>query len=146
VNWHRFVLLAGVVLLSLLAWMIAKPVRAADYLTTTVASYHFDRTSSYNENQLPSLGFERDYGGDWHGMVGFYNNSYYRTSVYALAAYTPWRVSGWHTGALFGAVTGYSHPVGGMVGAVAAHEWKDFGVNVAANPVAVGIQLKWKIR
>jgi len=80
--------------------------RAADWLASTVASYHRNREPRYNERNW-GLGFERDFAQDTRLIGGAHRNSHYRTSVYA-GAYTPIRW-GSHVriGALGGVVNGY---------------------------------------
>ena len=110
------------------------------YGVATLRSYHFDRTPKRNENNL-GLGLEIQKG-DWSGAVGYYNNSFERTTVYGLAGYTPYRICDWHVGATFGLASGYNLPL--FLAAVATRDFGRFGINIAASVPAVAVQVKWR--
>ena len=120
------------------------PAYADDYIVITTTSYHFNREKDYNEKNF-GIGAERSYENDWRGHAGVYRNSFDRTTVYALASYTPYRLGKWQVGGAGGLGTGYnSRPVGILVGGFAIREWKTFGVNVIVHPAAVALQAKFK--
>lgn len=117
---------------------------AQDYVTLPLASYHLDRRVKHNEINT-GIGYEHREG-EWIGGMGIYKNSFYRDTVYVFGAYTPWYVAGWNVGVLGGLATGYEEgrltilPAG-----LVTREWGRFGVNVLLNPVAIGLQLKWRL-
>ena len=61
---------------------------------------------AYNALNL-GAGIRYQFNGDWAVQAGAYRNSYYRTSAYAAADYTPFEVGGLRLGASVGLVTGY---------------------------------------
>lgn len=93
----------------------------AAWMTSTLASYHFDRPNDYEERNL-GVGFEYVCG-DWRGVGGFFRNSHRETSLYAGAAWMPdaltWREL--RAGLFAGFFTGYSDipllPAAAIVGA-----------------------------
>jgi len=113
---------------------------AQDYAVATLASYHFDRTKSYNERNL-GLGLERQKG-DWSLGVGFYDNSIDKTTVYALGGWTPLRLFGTRVGLAAGPATGYNcgHRICAIGGGLVQGEY----FNLAVTPVAVALQAKWR--
>lgn len=116
-----------------------------------VTSYHFDRQvterKQLNERNF-GLGLEND-----KYLLGFYNNSYHKTTMYALAKYTPIHYSITKTGIIGGFASGYRSPI--VVGFLLDVSNEDAGVNlVIAPPVTykgkhaygfAGLQLKWRI-
>ena len=122
--------------------------RAADWLASTVASYHRNREPRYNERNW-GLGFERDFAQDTRLIGGAHRNSHYRTSVYA-GAYTPIRW-GSHVriGALGGVVNGYEVnekrflPV---VMPLAQIEGKSAGADLIVGTSVIALQVKVSFR
>jgi len=105
-------------------------------LDLNVASLHTEKWArqDLNQNNL-GLGVTAHVNKNWAVSSGFYRNSYRRTSVYALAQWTPihipmgsWRID---AGAEAGLVSGYrrsevpSAPVmgAGLVRVVSPHGW-----------------------
>lgn len=67
--------------------LLTLPARAGDaWVTGTIASYHFDRSVGYNEFN-PGLGAQYRFDGHWRAGLGFYKNSFSRTSWYAVGGY-----------------------------------------------------------
>lgn len=61
-------------------------------LDINAASVHTEAWARKKLNQdNPGLGVEYRFDNDWSAAGGIYRNSYRRTSVYALCAWTPWR-------------------------------------------------------
>ena len=69
------------------------------------------------QNRLEALRAEFDK--DLSAQVGFYRNSEYRTSAYALAEYTPLHLGPVSLGGFAGVATGYTKPIVPVAGAVA---------------------------
>jgi hypothetical protein len=74
-----------------------------------------------------------------------YKNSFYRTTTYAMLAYTPLQYSGWRVGALGGFMTGYSKSVTPMVMGLVKKEWGDFGINIVVVPSVIGLQFTYRL-
>ena len=83
-------------------------------LDISTTSYHTRQWARDSLNQdNPGLGIEYQATPDWGAAAGFYKNSYSRTSVYALATYTPLHISlpeGFRVdfGGLAGVISGYT--------------------------------------
>ncbi len=83
-------------------------------LDISTTSYHTRQWARDSLNQdNPGLGIEYQATPDWGLAGGFYKNSYRRTSVYALAIYTPLHISlpsgfSLAAGAAAGAISGYT--------------------------------------
>ena len=93
---------------------IAAPAaRAAHYtLDLNLASIHTEHWARKQLNQRnEGLGITAQLAPSWSVSTGFYRNSYRRTSVYALAAWTPLHIplGAWHidVGGEAGLVSGY---------------------------------------
>jgi hypothetical protein len=99
----------------ILAAVFAPQLALADdlWLNVNLASYHFDRTKGYNEQNL-GIGAEYRRGDHLRFIGGEYDNSFNRTSWYAGAAYftkpliAVFGVDA-RAGLAGGAVTGYDH-------------------------------------
>lgn len=122
------------------------------WLSATVKSYHGNRDRGYNENNF-GLGFETTIGKDLRAVGGFYENSYYHTTLYAGAAWLPLHAGPVHGGLLIAGATGYENwPVRPVVLPTIAVEGKTFGANVGIMPSlnrgigVIGLQLKVRIK
>lgn len=128
----------------LLCALVPKSVAAEEtWLAVTVRSYHFNRDKDYNEENY-GLGIERQGRHAWGWAAGFYENSYYRTTVYAGPTYT---FADWGTIKLRACAclaTGYKHPIGFYPLPTIGIEGKQVGANIAVTPSMMGLQLKWK--
>jgi hypothetical protein len=65
-------------------------------LDVSLASFHTGARARHSLNQHnPGLGLTYSFSpdSDWSGSLGFYENSYRKTSAYALANWTPWHAS-----------------------------------------------------
>lgn len=113
-----------------------------DYAVATLRSYHFDRSTKHNENNL-GLGYEHRFDKDYSAGTGFYENSQYRHTTYAWLGVTPQRIYDWRVGIVLGAGTGYACglrvcPIAGLL---VQNEW----VNIAFAPSVVALQVKIRI-
>lgn len=90
---------------------------------------------AYREQNL-GLGLKKSFDRRWAVEVGFYQNSAWKDTVYALAKWTPVDYSWVRWGVGFGGGTGYcAKPVLFMAGAVASVDIsKNVGVDVIATP------------
>uniref|UniRef100_E6PSH1 Uncharacterized protein n=1 Tax=mine drainage metagenome TaxID=410659 RepID=E6PSH1_9ZZZZ len=128
---------------------------ALDISTTSYHTRQWARDSLNQDN--PGLGVEYHCARNAGLAVGFYKNSYSRTSVYALATYTPLHIAlpaGFSVaaGGAFGAISGYTSaetPDRPLM-AAALLEVRDqagYGINLVAVPNAgqsagfIGLQL-----
>lgn len=111
----------------------------------TLASHHADRDRGYNERNF-GLGAEYHLDEKWHLAGGFYENSYYRQTIYAAIGYEAVQWGPLHLGAAVVAVTGYVEgKVRFVLAPIAAIEYGRFGVNfVPLTPEIVGLQVKVK--
>src|SRR5258706_5976026 len=75
----------------------SRPVRADDWISSTVKSYHFDREVKHNEFNI-GIGAEHDIAKDTRAVGGIYYNSNYRPSIYMGAMYTPFTIMRTHVG------------------------------------------------
>jgi hypothetical protein len=118
------------------------------WLVATLASYHF-QTRNLNEFN-PGLGVEVPYAAV-RFVGGEYRNSFERTSWYAGATWTPWRIGPARVGIIGGAITGYTrHPVLPMVLPTLQIEGSAVGANLYYAPrikdgsSVVGLQVKFR--
>ena len=86
----------------------------ADELSVDInlTAHHWNRTDVAEQhlNEFnPGVGLHWT-DGDFHKLVGFYDNSYKKLSVYGLMAWTPVSIQSVHIGPFAGVVTGYSAP------------------------------------
>ena len=127
-------------------------------LDINTTSYHTKAWARRDLNQAnPGFGLEYRFSPAWSATVGFYRNSYRRTSAYALAAWTPLRFAlpaglTASAGLAAGIVSGYRRPevpteplaAGAVLRLRTAH---GFGINLLAVPNTqsgsgfVGLQL-----
>ncbi len=114
-------------------------------LDISTTSYHTRQWARDSLNQdNPGLGIEYQATPDWGAAVGFYKNSYRRTSVYITATYTPLHISlpaGFSLGAggLAGVISGYTSadaPGRPLLAAalVQVRSAGGYGINLAAVP------------
>lgn len=83
----------------------AREAHADTWLSSTVTSYHFDRSVKHNEFNA-GLGLERGTK-DARLVAGFYDNSNHHLSLYAGGVYTPLEVGPANVGLMAGGVNGY---------------------------------------
>lgn len=135
--------------------MLCSSAHAADYLTATVTSYHFDRAAVEKRNLSefnPGIGFERE-DSKVRKMVGVYYNSHQRISAYGLLGYMPIVYGGWSAGMTCGLLTGYKYTITPALGGLVTYQHNDVGINVMIAPPVpefnvigfVGFQLRFKI-
>lgn len=116
-------------------------------LAINVTSFHFPR-QDFNERN-PGIGLE--YGNsEVKGMIGTYDNSYYRRTNYLLGAYTPLHYGNINAGVFGGLASGYAYPVVG--GLILNYQGSMAGVNLMIVPSVVknassviGVQLTIKL-
>lgn len=125
---------------SLLAITTITAAHAADApasrlsLDLNLASIHTEAWARRDLNQVnPGLGLEYQASPDWGAAVGFYRNSYRRTSVYALGVWTPWRIN------LPGGLTARAGLAAGLVSGYTRTE-------CPARPLAAGVVLRIRDR
>jgi hypothetical protein len=125
--------LAIAFLLGMVA-MVAIQGKTADWLTSTVRSYHMERKGYEEQNY--GLGIETDLSQRTRLALGFYRNSERRDSVYGAVVYCPVSVrwGNWRGCGMAGGVTGYSDAVAPLAGFVLSYEGREWGVNVLALP------------
>ena len=109
---------SAVVLALALSMATLRPAQASTpprlSLDISTTSYHTRQWARDSLNQDdPGVGLEYQLSGDWALAAGEYRNSYRRTSVYALAAWTPLRFAlnaGWRVAAGLdaGVISGYT--------------------------------------
>src|SRR3989304_277178 len=116
---------------ALIFW--PKPAQAAeqDWLSATLGSRHANRDRDYNEFNY-GIGIERALPWDkWRAAGGFYCNSYYRTTWYAIGVREIWTYGNWKLGLAAGAVSGYTPGrLDPVFAPILAWEGKHYGVNV----------------
>ena len=111
----------------------------------TANSYHFNRERTYNETNH-GLGYEQDISNRWKIQVGYYQNSFSRTSVYAGGTYLPWQWRDFRFGGTIAAVSGYNSKPTIIAFPTIQWEGETFGTNIMVLPSVVGIQFKWKFK
>lgn len=149
-NWlYRFVIF------SLLAFIVltdSRKAHADDWISSTVKSYHFDRSVKHNEFNI-GIGAEHDIAKDTKAVGGIYYNSDYRPSIYIGAMYTPFTVMRTRVGVLGGIVNGYGPApqyFGPLVAPIVTFEGRNgWGFNVIGAPKlftkgVLALQLKYK--
>ncbi|MDE2129432.1 MAG: hypothetical protein KGJ74_07180 [Betaproteobacteria bacterium] len=148
--------LAALAIIALGWWTFPSAAKAAEINAPTPAasrwtldistvSYHTRQWARDSLNQRnEGLGLEYQATPDWGLAVGFYKNSYSRTSAYALASYTPlhlalpaaWRVN---AGLTAGVVTGYTsaeapaRPLA-LAALLEVRDQAGYGINLVAVP------------
>lgn len=74
------------------------------------ASHHGAAPDGYKFNQVnPGAAIKLSLNSDWSVQAGGYRNSYYKSTAYAVAQYTPLRIGDVSLGAFAGLASGYSH-------------------------------------
>ena len=129
-------LLVGVVISILAICVIGQAAKlfAADWLTSTVRSYHMERKGYEEQNY--GLGVETEVTQRLRLALGFYRNSERRDSVYGAAVYCPLylQFGNWRGCGLVGGVSGYNDTVAPLAGAVLSYEGKEWGANLLILP------------
>lgn len=117
---------------------------ASDWITASVASYHFKRHGQNERN--PGLGVELQVDERWRVMGGAYDNSASRLTAYAGGLYSLTSVGPVRVGVMGGLFTGYGPAPVPVVGPVLSIEGRAAGANVVVIPGAggvIGFQLKF---
>ena len=106
----------------------------ADWLTSTVRSYHMERKGYEEQNY--GIGIERSLSGSASLALGVYRNSERRDSLYGAAVWCPVSVrwGNWRGCGLAGGVTGYNESVAPLAGLVLSYEGKEWGANLLILP------------
>jgi hypothetical protein len=107
--------------------MVAIQGKTADWLTSTVRSYHMERKGYEEQNY--GLGVETDVSQRTRLALGFYRNSERRDSLYGAVGWGNWRGCG-----MAGAVTGYNDTVAPLAGLVLSYEGREWGANLLLLP------------
>jgi hypothetical protein len=137
----------GIVLATVLT-VDARADTESVWLTSGEWSRHTNEdVHKYRQNNN-GVGVQADLNADSSIMMGWYNNSIHRETVYMGITYTPWHIGGAKFGGVYAMVTGYAKfvpaiPIASLYG---SYEYERVGVNVYWLPsVVVAVQLKWKI-
>jgi hypothetical protein len=133
---------------ALIGWFAAGPeAHGADkYVVMTVRSFHFHREHKHNEANW-GFGIGRDFDEQHAEALGCYNNSYYRTSCYAIKIDRPWKWGQWYVGFSYGGVTGYDHLVDPwFMGIGTTHLQGRWYMDVLVHPavIAIDVRYRWK--
>jgi len=107
-SWHVPSIIVGALGATAISLLLCTgSIHAAerDSLDVNLTSWHADKTYKYNSNNF-GLGFTKSINHHWQGKVGFYQNSYNKTSLYAMANLKH-DMKNWRWGVQFGFVTGY---------------------------------------
>lgn len=122
--------------------------------TVNITSYHLNRNKHYNAFNY-GAGIEYHINPDFLAIAGAYHNSFYKTSVYGLAAYTPIKLLGLQFGIAAGTINGYQSMNNGNWAPAAAGlirmEKGHLGANLLLMPSkqrllnVVGFQIKFSI-
>lgn len=144
--------------LFMLFGLILPALASADelWLDLSLTSIHSKPEQHLNQRNY-GAGIEYHQGNDVLYMAGAFRNSYDRTSVYALAGWTPVELGLVKAGLLAGAITGYPGLNNGRITPAVAGIVRIEGEYIGANliiippaikdsPVTVGIQIKFKYR
>ena len=125
--------LAVAFLLGMVA-AVAMQGKAADWLTSTVRSYHMERKGYEEQNY--GLGVETEVTQRLRLALGVYRNSERRDSLYGAAVYCPVSVrwGNWRGCGLAGGVSGYNDTVAPLAGLVLSYEGKEWGANLRILP------------
>jgi len=141
-------------LFVLVLWLPALASAGETWGNLNLTSYHTKPKQHLNRNNY-GAGVEYHANSEVIFMFGAYHNSYNRTSVYALAGWTPVDVGPIQIGAVVGAINGYlGLNNGGITKAIAGIvriEGERVGMNILVIPpalkessVTIGLQLKCK--
>ena len=113
---------------------LAAKALSADWMTSTVRSYHMERKGYEEQNY--GIGLERSLFGNTSLALGVYRNSERRDSLYGAAVYCPLylRFANWRGCGLAGGVTGYNESVAPLAGLVLSYEGREWGMNLLLLP------------
>ena len=113
---------------------LAAKALSADWMTSTVRSYHMERKGYEEQNY--GFGVETDVSQRLRLALGFYRNSERRDSLYGAAVYCPFtsRWGNWRGCGLAGGVSGYNDTVAPLAGLVLSYEGKEWGANLLILP------------
>jgi hypothetical protein len=143
-DWALALILAAVY--ALIFWPNPAQADERDWVSVTLASYHAERDRGYNEINY-GAGIESALPWDkWRVAGGFYRNSYYRTTWYALGVREIWTAGRWKLGVALGGATGYTRGRINLVAApIAAWEGDRYGITVfPLTPKVIGLQVKMR--
>lgn len=106
----------------------------ADWMTSTVRSYHMERKGYEEQNY--GLGIERNLSNSLKAAVGFYRNSERRDSLYGAAVWCPsyLQFANWRGCGMAGGVSGYNETVAPLAGLVLSYEGREWGANLLILP------------
>ena len=113
---------------------LAAKALSADWMTSTVRSYHMERKGYEEQNY--GLGVETEVTQRLRLALGVYRNSERRDSLYGAAVYCPVsvRFGNWRGCGMAGLVSGYNDTVAPLAGLVLSWEGKDWGTNLLILP------------
>ena len=113
---------------------LAAKALSADWMTSTVRSYHMERKGYEEQNY--GFGVETDVSQRLRLALGFYRNSERRDSLYGAAVYCPFtsRWGNWRGCGLAGGVSEYNDTVAPLAGLVLSYEGKEWGANLLIRP------------
>lgn len=110
---------------------------AESWFVASGISYHLRRAGQNERNW--GAGFERRLAENWSVTFGLYDNSSSDDSLYAAAAWTPYRFGRIRAGSLLGLVSGYEDKPGLLGGLTATIEGRRAGLNAVFIPAAGGV-------
>jgi hypothetical protein len=130
--------LVQLAVLAALATLAAHVDAAEASLQVHGLSHHFKRDVDYNERNA-GAGIRYAFNRDLSVQAGAFNNSHSRTSVYALADWTPIQAGPISAGAFAGIATGYQwRPMAGavtpIIGAILRTDIDRFNVALRVTP------------
>ena len=117
-----------------MASMVIYEGKTADWLTSTVRSYHMERKGYEEQNY--GLGIETEVTQRLRLALGFYRNSERRDSIYGAAVYCPLYLqkTNWRLCGMAGGVSGYNDTVAPLAGLVLSYEGREWGANLLILP------------
>ena len=123
--------------------------RADTWGVATITSHHFDRSAGHNERNF-GVGIEQDVRPGLRAVVGFYDNSFNRTTIYLGVAFMPLHIGDFSFGLVGALASGYSSDRRFLPIAlpVVQYERSGWGANIGVvpgtkeSPGVVGLQLK----
>lgn len=142
------VLAAALAVLWLLILSTADAHAEGTWITSSVRSYHYERSREHVENNW-GLGVEHHLSADWSLAAGGYRNSYGERSYYLGGGWFPLHYGYFHFGVHAGAVTGYEKtPASPFLMPSMSIQGKRVGLNIGVVPSlekpfeVIGFQLK----